>query len=114
MHTNPELRIFNREELLERCLNEHQIADKVLDVFLTGFESDIEQLEKLIQEHSFEAAGRIAHRMKGSAGNTAAHRLYEVAAQLQHAADMSDVEAHSLLLDLKECWTEFKSVASDS
>ena len=72
--------------LLERCLGNLDLAERVLARFEERFDEDLSQLEEAVRAENAEAVARIAHRLKGASANTGARRLAQRAAGIEELA----------------------------
>ncbi len=78
---------------------------RVLRMFIAGHATDHVALRDHLQRHEFGDAERLAHTLKGSAGNIGANGIQELAAALeqsirQHATQQIDEHLRQLSIDL--------------
>jgi len=81
---------LNMEKLNATFMNNETIIKKILVSFkdsFNGFEADFRQAET---SGDIEVMSRLAHSLKGSAGNIRAESLAEQASELQHKIDDGD------------------------
>lgn len=99
----------NCAELLERCLNSFELAERILSKFEQTFTGDLALLDEAFTERSSERIAGIAHRLKGASANVAAPALAAVASELERAgrSHLLD-EIPALLEDLNREWTRFQ------
>jgi HPt (histidine-containing phosphotransfer) domain-containing protein len=69
------------------------------DLFLTNAPTRMADAAVALADGRFADAGRLAHRMKGSAGVFGACRLSGLADRLEHACDDADVGSGGSLLE---------------
>ncbi len=74
------------DELKERCLGDRQFIDELLRTFVKSARGSAAQLCESITDGRVEDVARVAHELKGSAGNVAAGRLSQAVAELETAA----------------------------
>jgi HPt (histidine-containing phosphotransfer) domain-containing protein len=70
-------------ELLGRCLGKPELAMRVLQKFERQLADDLAGVEQAMATQDYSTAGSLAHRIKGSAANVAAHGIYEQAGLLE-------------------------------
>ena len=80
--TRPDQDAFDMDELLRRASGNRAFARKLLDRFRGRLPDDVKRLTDAIHTRNEEAA-RIAHMLKGTAGNLAATRLRVVVAEME-------------------------------
>ena len=76
---------FQCDQFLARCLGNAEFAWRILQKFQRIFEDDLEGMQQALRLSDAEAVARVAHRLKGSAGNVAAMRLRHVLANLEQS-----------------------------
>jgi signal transduction histidine kinase/DNA-binding response OmpR family regulator len=77
-------------ELHARCLSNAAFATRLLTRFQQRVATDLEQLSQTVREHKLEDAARLAHAMKGSAGNLSANTLRDVAIEIEQFSRAGD------------------------
>lgn len=94
--------IFDYLELVQRCCGDVELAARVTKRFQHRSESDISELEDAVGQNQADTIVVLAHRLKGTAGNLAAHRLRECAEQLEATGRRGDLsEAAKLVSELR-------------
>lgn len=78
--------IFNRAELLDRVMGDAALADEVVDAFLVEIERLVTELATAAAAGDSGRRARIAHTIKGAAGNVGATSIQRCAKQLEHLA----------------------------
>jgi ammonium transporter, Amt family len=81
--------------LLERCTRNAGAAQKLLDLFEKELRDDIEGIDRSVLAGDASGVARTLHALKGAAGVMAAHRLFEVASELEVFAREADLEKAS-------------------
>ena len=104
------IRALNHDELLQRCLGNVNLFERVLLRFNDEVPKDISRLEELAVSDDAEEFRRLAHKLKGSAANIAAPGLLRTFANLEvtgshHKLADADEQLQSLALE----WTRFQA-----
>ncbi|WP_305731799.1 ATP-binding protein [Trichlorobacter ammonificans] len=89
---------FNCEEFLERMGGEPSFLPPLVEVFLTTVPQQVQELEQLLAAGEHATAHRVAHTIRGAAGNMGAELLQQVAAQMERAGKNGDFERMKRLL----------------
>jgi CheY-like chemotaxis protein len=92
---------INVEEGVERLAGNTELYARLVNGFRRDQEHVIGRIEKAWNDGDREAAHRLAHNLKGVAGNISANDLFEVATQLNDAVRQGAKEDFPRLL--KEC-----------
>ena len=104
------LLLWNRAALVERMLDDQQLAARVVAAFLRDTPSLIETLEARLAEGDVTAVERQAHQIKGAAANIGGETLEHLARQMESAARGGQLEvARGLLSDFK---SQFECLAA--
>ena len=85
-----DLPVLDRASLLQRCMNNEPLANRVLSKFSERVEGDVAKLKELLDGDQLEAAVRQAHSIKGAAGNVSAEALRSIAADIEAALRHGD------------------------
>ncbi len=110
---NPAAAVFNRQELIARCLGNFELAERVLSKFQTRFEEDLEELQRAIVAENAEWTAAVAHRLKGAAANAAAPMLRDRTAKIEDLARRRALaEVSPYLRRLQEAWCCFTECVS--
>ena len=86
--------VFNRAALLDRCMDDEQLARKVLEMTLENVPKQIRGLQASLEADDAPAARLEAHTIKGMAGNVGAMVLRALAGEMEaaaHAGNLDDV-----------------------
>jgi len=78
---------LSMDKLSEAFMNDMDIIKEILSSFKEGFENFESEFDQAEQEGDAETMSRLAHGLKGSAGNIRAETLSTNAATLQHKID---------------------------
>jgi HPt (histidine-containing phosphotransfer) domain-containing protein len=109
---SPEL--IDRDQLLNRCLNDVDFTLQMLAVFCEAAPRTAKQLEAAIAEGALTDAKRHAHTLKGSAANLAIEDLRLQAARLELLADERDLDAlSSASAEIMRCVRESVHAATE-
>lgn len=93
---------FSMETVLEQCGGKGEIAAMVLDEFLTQAPTDTDEMQSSLAGGDLVAAGKAAHRLKGTAGVLGAGRLHPLCAAMEIACKEGKAdEAARLFEELK-------------
>ena len=84
---------FNIETLLEQCGGSKEVGGIVLDAFLEQIEADIREMETSLADGDLMQAGKVGHRLKGTAGVLGASKLHSICVALETAGKEGNVEA---------------------
>ncbi|NLC71673.1 MAG: PAS domain S-box protein [Desulfuromonadaceae bacterium] len=79
--------IFNEEELLNRVLNDRQIASSVLSNFLNDIPQQMAELKRAFTRRDIISVQKKSHNIKGAAATVAAATLSRVAAEMEAACE---------------------------
>jgi len=97
-------------ELLDRCMGNIDLAERVLAKLQSQFQQDIAELELALSEKNGKLIAGIAHRLKGSSSNVAAHDLQKCAAEIEDLARkeiLDDMPSHFAKLQTQ--WLRIKN-----
>jgi HPt (histidine-containing phosphotransfer) domain-containing protein len=104
--------VFDREDLLARCLGKLEFAERVLAKFTSRFDLDLDQLEQALRSEDPETIAHVAHRLKGASANVGAGRLREKAAEIEESARRGClVEIPKRMEELRCEWHRFAESA---
>ena len=85
--------IFDRAAMLERLMDDEELARTILDGFLEDIPRQIEALRGYLEAGDAPGAGRQAHTIMGAAANVGGERLREAAFEMEKAAKAGDLSA---------------------
>jgi HPt (histidine-containing phosphotransfer) domain-containing protein len=104
---------IDARELLDRCMDNIELAERVLTKLQSRFESDMVELEQTLAAKDMKALAGVAHRLKGAAANVAAHGLRNCAAELEEMAYAGAFEGLPAQLGLlRDKWSKLNESAT--
>jgi two-component system sensor histidine kinase/response regulator len=74
------------QAFLKRCLGQTQLAEKILAKFRARLSRDVAEIGAALSRRDLVAVSKLAHQLKGAAGNVAAEPLYAIAVELENLA----------------------------
>ena len=96
------------QELVDRCLGNLGLADRILSRFSDGLPDHLAELERLAATQDLAAMALRAHRLKGEAANVGCQPIHHLASQLEDLASQGLWEPLPTVLDqLREAVAEF-------
>ena len=98
-----EREVLDRDELLQRCLGNFEFVERILDRFSDDFETKLDGMRELSKTREVSQLHRLAHQMKGTAANIAAHRIQACLCDLERSIDEETWDLLDLLIDSLEC-----------
>ena len=78
--------VLDLDQLSERCMGDRAFMARVLEKFAAQSQAAAAQLAEAVRDDAPRRAAQLAHALKGSAGNVAACRRADAAADLEAAA----------------------------
>ena len=84
---------FKIETLLEQCGGSKEIGGVILDEFLVQVEADTKEMEACLASGDITQAGKVGHRLKGTAGVLGAAKLHTLCFALEAAGKEGNAEA---------------------
>ena len=97
--------VFDQSGVLERMMDDSDLATLVFDTFLADMPLQIEALQVLLESGDAPASMRHAHSIKGAAANVGGERLRKVAAEMEKAARGGELTA--VIGRMAELWARF-------
>jgi Amt family ammonium transporter len=91
----------DRTTLLDRCMGNDELAEKLLARFANEVDKTVDNLRKTLADSDAAALARIAHTLKGTAANVSAEGIRQTAATIErlgHESTLDDVPAKLQLL----------------
>ena len=93
---------FNVETLLEQCGGNKEVGGIIFDEFLVQVDADTKEIESCLASGDLVQAGKVGHRLKGTAGVLGAAKLHALCFAIETAGKIGDAEAAvKTLPDLK-------------
>ncbi len=83
---------IDQNKLLERCMGNGALVQKLLLAFLHSLPIEKKLLEEAIQTVDLCSVARIAHKLRGTALNMCARPLSEAALQVELAARSNEID----------------------
>jgi len=83
--------LFNKDELMDRMMGDHQLFQTVVSCFLDDMPNQIAKLEELIRIGDFQDACDQGHQIRGAAGNIGARALEQIATGIEAADNLSRI-----------------------
>jgi len=104
---------FDLEELLDRCMGNLELAERLLAKFQDRFQADLAELEQALQTGPSGEIARVAHRIKGASASVSALRLRELAGQIEQLGRSDQCAAIPPYLEqLRSEWTRCQDCAT--
>ena len=93
---------FKIETLLEQCGGNKTVGEVILDEFLIQVADDIKEMADCLASGDTSQAGKVGHRLKGTAGVLGASKLHSLCFALEIAGKEGNIEeANKVYPDLK-------------
>jgi HPt (histidine-containing phosphotransfer) domain-containing protein len=93
---------FKIETLLEQCGGSKAVGEMILDEFLTQVATDTQEVADCLASGNLTQAGKVGHRLKGTAGVLGASKLHELCFVIEIAGRDGNAEkANAAYPDLK-------------
>ncbi len=83
---------IDRSSLLERCMGNFALVEKLNNAFLSSLPSEKVALQDAVAICDVNAIARIAHRLRGTASNMCALPLSDAAKNVEQAARSNQIE----------------------
>ncbi|HUG94226.1 MAG TPA: response regulator [Planctomycetaceae bacterium] len=101
--------VWNRGSFLDRCMNNPQIAARIVSRFQLRSGEELRQLLSSVEARDAQGAAALAHALKGAAANVSAEALSQVAAALEQSVRAGRWETASRCAGRLEIeWTRFR------
>lgn len=96
------------QQLLNRCLGNLPLAERLLCNFKQRFDIDLSRLQEGLQTNDSQLVARVAHQLKGAAANLAAGGLQRITAEIEVAARADRLDGVDVLIEqLQGEWQRF-------
>ena len=93
---------FKIETLLEQCGGSKEVGEVILDEFLIQIVADTKEMADCLANGDLTQAGKVGHRLKGTAGVLGAMKLHSLCFALEIAGKEGNAEeANKVYPDLK-------------
>jgi HPt (histidine-containing phosphotransfer) domain-containing protein len=83
--------VIDFESLCRRVLNDRELAIDLIRKANARLVTDLEQIETAVNASDFESVSKIAHKLKGSAGNLSAQPLRLACENLESAGSSGNL-----------------------
>ena len=83
---------FKVETLLEQCGGSKAVGEMILEEFLTQVATDITEIESCLAAGDLAQAGKVGHRLKGTAGVLGASKLHSLCFAIEMAGRDGNAE----------------------
>ena len=93
-----EVVIWDKEDTLERLLNNKELFITVIEVFIEEVPERINELKEAVDSGDCDLSSKIVHGLKGVAANVSALQLCGIATELEACARRNELEKIKLLL----------------
>ncbi len=105
--------VVDYDQLVARCLNKLDFAERMLTLFQSHCGEELAVMERAYEEANLESVRLIAHRLAGAAANAAAYGVQACAAELRRAASAGSPEQVAQSLEkLRLEWRRFNEAMS--
>ncbi|MBX9791228.1 MAG: Hpt domain-containing protein [Pirellulales bacterium] len=105
--------VIDLNELMTRCLNNLEFAERMLTLFENRCGDDLTELERAFEQGDVEKARRVSHRFAGASANAAAGRLHGRATELRNDLREGSLDAaRPRLHELRQEWQRFTEAMS--
>ncbi len=107
--------VIDLDELMTRCLNNLDFAERMLHLFENRCGEDLIELERAFDQGDIEKARRVSHRFAGASANAAAGRLHGRATELRNELREGSLDtARPRLNQLRQEWQRFSEAMSSN
>jgi len=114
-HRLPLPKVFDRAGLLDRLMNDLSLAQLVTETFLEDIPHQIRALHLCVEASDTLGAGRLAHLLRGAAGNVGGESLSTIAFEMEEAANAGNLSALSAKIDeLDLCFEQLRQAMTAS
>ncbi|MBC2704852.1 PAS domain-containing hybrid sensor histidine kinase/response regulator [Desulfobacula sp.] len=108
------LRVFDKDALMERVMGDTKLAETVILSFLDDIPRQMGALIKFIDQKNTGDAGKQGHLIKGAAGNVGADTLRKIAYDIETAGKVGDLDMLILLVpQLEEAFDQLKVIMEE-
>jgi HPt (histidine-containing phosphotransfer) domain-containing protein len=101
-------KVMNMEELINRCMGNIDLVQRVLEKFGQRLPEDLEELERALEAGNTEEVARVAHRLKGSSASVSAEGIASAASRIEEAGRAGRSAEIPMALDrLRSEWKRY-------
>ncbi len=109
----PAAPIFDKESMIERVMNDEELARAIIDTFLDDIPVQIETLRRCLETGDIAGTASQAHTIKGASANISGELLRTVAFDMEKAAKANDLEqVMAVLPELENQFSRLKEELS--
>jgi len=94
----PDAPIFDHSSMMERLMNDDDLARTIISAFLDDIPKQIEALKGYLDQEDVESAERQAHTIKGASANVSGMALRDVAFEMEKAGKAGDLHGIAALM----------------
>lgn len=106
--TNP---VFDKAGALERVDNDWDLLEELVSLFFQEYTQQLADLHAALNAGEAERFKRLAHTVKGAAGNVGAMYVFDLALRLEKSAAANALgEARTLLPQFEAAVADFKRI----
>lgn len=98
-HQTIKLHVFDQKDMIERLMDNRDLAHKVLEGFLLDIPQQILALRNFLEQNDILGVERQAHTIRGASANVGGERLREVAFAIEKAAKAANLRAAREIVD---------------
>ena len=103
--------VFDKEGLLARLMGDEELAAEILAGLLDDIPCQIANLKDALEKQDAASFHRIAHTIKGAAGNTGATALERAARTAEEAAMQGSLASGpEHIMEIEECFSKLKEL----
>ena len=95
--------VFDREGMLERLMNDEEMARVVIEIFLDDMPCQIDSLRRYLDASDASGAARQAHLLRGAAATVGGEALCALACEMENAGKTGDLGFVAARMDDLEC-----------
>lgn len=107
--------VFDYSALLERLMDDKELARTVLQGFLEDIPRQIEALQGYLESGDAVGAERQAHTIKGASANVSGETLWALASELEQAGKAGDFDSVKMrMLELCKAFEQFKQAVEEN
>ena len=89
---------------------EENSAKEIFDMFFESLPDTLDQINKSLNEEDWVKTAKLAHKIKGTAGNLMINNIFELALQLEKAAKSYDTKNSKMAIQtLESYWDDIKN-----
>lgn len=105
------LDIYNHEEFMDRIMEDEELAESIIKIFITDTASNMQLLESAVDQNNISNISAYAHKIRGSAGIIGSSALRRTAFEMETAVKNGETEKTELLLDvIRKKFIELKNI----